>query len=246
MKNKSLLLTLNILFSIVLFLFILTTNISILINCKMVYTSAISRYNISTVTKMHPDELTKVYSHWIKFFNFEESTPQIVVKNIDTVEFELLSEKEIVHLEDVRKLIKFNYTIQTITTFLVAAIIIVLRLMTKGWKILFKFFLRTGSVLLMIMIACVTFALADFDRLFLLFHEISFNNDFWILDPARDYLIMLFPREFFVDTTMMLLLFIFVELAVVTAIGYLFLRKFKRTHKSHTASTATAGTASGA
>ena len=34
------------------------------------------------------------------------------------------------------------------------------------------------------------------------FHLISFTNDLWILDPRRDYLIMMFPQGFFFDSTM--------------------------------------------
>ena len=43
--------------------------------------------------------------------------------------------------------------------------------------------------------------LLGFDQLFLQFHLISFTNELWQLDPARDYLIMLFPRNFWYDAT---------------------------------------------
>jgi len=44
--------------------------------------------------------------------------------------------------------------------------------------------------------------MAGFDRLFLQFHVISFSNELWVLDPARDYLIMLFPQGFWYDATL--------------------------------------------
>jgi len=34
------------------------------------------------------------------------------------------------------------------------------------------------------------------------FHLFSFSNKFWQLDPTRDYLIMLFPGEFWYDATL--------------------------------------------
>jgi len=37
-------------------------------------------------------------------------------------------------------------------------------------------------------------AAIDFDGLFLAFHQNSFANDLWQLDPDTDYLIMMFPR----------------------------------------------------
>ena len=41
--------------------------------------------------------------------------------------------------------------------------------------------------------------LLNFDQLFLQFHLFSFSNEYWQLDPTRDYLIMLFPQGFFFD-----------------------------------------------
>ena len=45
-------------------------------------------------------------------------------------------------------------------------------------------------------------ALVGFERLFLLFHVVSFSNEYWILDPSKDYLIMLFPGGFFYDAAL--------------------------------------------
>ena len=45
-------------------------------------------------------------------------------------------------------------------------------------------------------------ALAGFDTLFLRFHELAFSNDFWRLDPRRDYLVLLFPQNFWFDATL--------------------------------------------
>ena len=40
-------------------------------------------------------------------------------------------------------------------------------------------------------------AAVDFDRLFILFHRLSFANDLWLLDPRTDLLIRLMPIGFF-------------------------------------------------
>ena len=44
-------------------------------------------------------------------------------------------------------------------------------------------------------------SLVAFDQLFLLFHQVSFANDFWQLDPRRDFLVMMFPEGFWLDAT---------------------------------------------
>ena len=41
-----------------------------------------------------------------------------------------------------------------------------------------------------------------FPLLFRLFHEISFTNDFWLLDPNRHNLVRMFPFGFWFEATM--------------------------------------------
>jgi integral membrane protein (TIGR01906 family) len=45
-------------------------------------------------------------------------------------------------------------------------------------------------------------AVFGFNELFWQFHVISFSNEFWRLDPTKDYLIMLFPQGFFYDAAL--------------------------------------------
>ncbi len=57
-----------------------------------------------------------------------------------------------------------------------------------------------------------------FDRMFLLFHEISFTNDFWQLNPSRDALIAMFPQGFFFDATILIVGSIVVQAALLVAV----------------------------
>lgn len=54
-------------------------------------------------------------------------------------------------------------------------------------------------VLLLAMAALVIWGTVDFDGLFVLFHQLSFANDLWMLNPATDLLIRLMPTGFFVS-----------------------------------------------
>jgi integral membrane protein (TIGR01906 family) len=60
-------------------------------------------------------------------------------------------------------------------------------------------------------------ALAGFDRLFLAFHEVSFSNDLWQLNPRTDYLIAMFPEGFFFDATILITLLVIVESIALAA-----------------------------
>ena len=71
--------------------------------------------------------------------------------------------------------------------------------------------------------------LLNFDRLFLRFHLLSFTNKLWILDPARDYLIMLFPQGFWYDAAIFCVLATVAGAIVVGGVGggYLLLSRSK-------------------
>jgi integral membrane protein (TIGR01906 family) len=53
-----------------------------------------------------------------------------------------------------------------------------------------------------LMIILALWAFLGFERFFILFHVLSFSNQYWMLDPARDYLIRLFPGGFFYDAAL--------------------------------------------
>ena len=55
----------------------------------------------------------------------------------------------------------------------------------------------------------------SFDRYFVVFHHLFFDNDLWILDPTKDNLINLLPEGFFSDTALRIgEIFLLMELAM--------------------------------
>ena len=70
-------------------------------------------------------------------------------------------------------------------------------------------------------------SLVAFDQLFLLFHRVSFANDFWQLDPRRDFLVMMFPEGFWLDATFFVAFLTLGGAALLAVVsgGYLVLRK---------------------
>ena len=71
-------------------------------------------------------------------------------------------------------------------------------------------------------------ALAGFDSVFLKFHQLSFANDFWRLDPRTDYLVRIFPQDFWFDATMWVAVRAIAGALVLTVAGsaYLVYRRY--------------------
>lgn len=59
-------------------------------------------------------------------------------------------------------------------------------------------FLAGSGALLAVALGVILWGVIDFDGLFILFHQLSFDNGLWLLDPATDLLIRLMPTRFFV------------------------------------------------
>jgi integral membrane protein (TIGR01906 family) len=59
-----------------------------------------------------------------------------------------------------------------------------------------------GGLTLGLLILFGAVAAIGFDSLFIKFHELSFANDFWQLDPRTDYLVRIFPENFWFDATL--------------------------------------------
>ena len=69
--------------------------------------------------------------------------------------------------------------------------------------------------------------MADFDSFFYRFHLISFANDLWMLNPATDYLIMLFPQGFWFDAGLFCALTTALGALILGGIGWWRLRKMR-------------------
>jgi integral membrane protein (TIGR01906 family) len=76
-----------------------------------------------------------------------------------------------------------------------------------------------GGLTVALFVALGALALVDFSELFLQFHFVSFANDLWQLDPERDYLIRLFPQEFFQDAALRIAALTMLQALAITTAG---------------------------
>ena len=160
-------------------------------------------YNISDATGLEKDELLKVAHQLIDYFNSLATTSQVTVeKNGDT--FDIFNEKELTHLADVKDLIQLDCYVQMIVFgVIIVSIAVILAFSRRHWRTILRSFFY-GSILTLVLAGIIAlWAIFGFDQLFILFHKLSFANLLWILDPATDYLIMMFPAEFFYHATML-------------------------------------------
>ena len=188
------------------------------------YDYGFDEYNISEATGISDDQLKKAAKDLRHYFNSGEESAQIQVIK-DGQPFDLFNQRELLHLKDVKEIIKLFYLVQWIT---LAYIIIFIAsgfvIQKRAFIIRISKGLLLGAVSTLALFAFMgIWALIDFDSIFLAFHHISFSNDLWILDPSRDYLIMMFPEEFFMDAALLLVGFTVLEAIIMGGAAYTFL-----------------------
>lgn len=66
----------------------------------------------------------------------------------------------------------------------------------------YRFFKLTAILTIVIPLILGFFAFVDFDRLFVMFHQLVFSNDYWLFNPRLDPIINILPENFFMHCFM--------------------------------------------
>ncbi|MBI4302183.1 MAG: TIGR01906 family membrane protein [Chloroflexi bacterium] len=230
-KNKVLMLkrVLHYLFVLAVPILLLTSTIRYVANSPWFYAYGFDKYDVSGETGIAKDDLPAVARGLISYFN-SSAEPISLEVTVSGRKLPLFNQREVVHLKDVKDLIRKVYRVQTVALIFVAAYVVgSFWWQRKTWGRDMAQGLFLGGVLtLTLLVALGMGALLDFDALFLQFHLLSFANDFWQLDPSRDRLIQMFPQGFFFDATMFIAGAVVVEAALLIGIAGAYLKLIKR------------------
>ena len=128
------------------------------------------------------------------------------------------SEKELMHLQDVKKLINILEEV------LYVLIILILLIMFFSKE---NMFIISGLITIGIILILFLF---DFNFLFTKFHEILFINNYWLLE-SNTLLIKTYPMEFFIRFFKRLILNTIITSLIIIGIGIL-----KNVHTQHKSS----------
>ena len=204
-------------FAIVLPLFLILFNTSYITNSEWLYDYGWWRNDIANRTGLPTEQLNRGADQIKYYFNNDEELLDLQVEYAGA-DVSLYKEREILHMIDVKALMKSVFAIANwsgvVLLFLLAVGLITLKqdvfpllLRSLKWSAI-----GTGAFL-------VVFggtAVIDFGWLFTQFHFLSFANDLWLLDPYNDYLIIMFPQQFFFEATLFIGLLTVVDFGLIT------------------------------
>jgi integral membrane protein (TIGR01906 family) len=212
------------LFVIAVPMFLVTASVTWAFNNPGVYQRGFEKYGVSRITGITDADLVQVGADLRRYFN-SPSAPLVARAGVYGEERDIFNQREVSHLRDVKRLVWGGYLIGAVSGvyLLIAAGVGAVLHRRKSVEALARRLLWGGGLTLGLILAVGLFAAVGFDTLFLKFHQLVFANDFWQLDPRTDFLVMLFPQDFWFDSTIWVAIRAVIGASAVTLLssGYL-------------------------
>lgn len=190
-------------------LFILSLSIAVTINFRSLYAVIIDYLQITDIVDLSKEQILLNYRILLDYLN----TPWVNSLNMPNFPS---SASGLFHFFEVKKLFMLVYLILIISGVGTVWFFQLLNRKRQSWRLL-PYFRWSMLIPLVVLLALVV----RFDTLFLLFHQVFFNNDAWLFNPATDPIILALPAEFFMHS--FLLVFGLIEVSLV--LSYLLVNK---------------------
>lgn len=191
------------LFIVAVPLFLITGSVSWAFNSPGLFNNGFEKYSISRISGITDGDLRQVGAELRSYFNSGDE-PLHIRTRILGKEQDLFNDREVAHMKDVKQLVRGVYILALASAVYLAAMVVAGFAIQRGRfaASLAKRALWGGGLTLGLLVVFGIVALVGFDSVFLKFHQLSFANDFWQLDPRTDYLVRIFPQDFWFDATM--------------------------------------------
>jgi integral membrane protein (TIGR01906 family) len=201
--------------------FLITTNVGGAVNEPRLYTYGFERHDITDATNISPDQLERAAKQIRDYFNSDADFLTLTI-TLNGQLVSLYNERETLHMRDVKRLIVGTYWAQIVSGFflLIFAGLTLLRSFSHGVQQLAKLLLTASLTLICLVLGIGLVSVIAWRPIFILFHQISFANNLWQLDPYNDYLLMMFPERFFLETTLLIALLTILEAVLLICIAW--------------------------
>ena len=191
------------LFVVAVPLFLLLTNVRIAAMEPRVYEYSYSANDVPAVTGIDRPQLDRAARDIVAYFRNDEPFLGTRV-TIAGAEQPLFSPREVLHMRDVKDLFQLVFTLHEIAFVYIVAYVAAVFVWSHERSLarLGQQLVRAGVATAAGLALAAAAVFVGFDNLFEQFHLLSFSNDLWLLDPSRDHLIQMFPRDFWFNVSL--------------------------------------------
>ena len=186
---------------VAMFLLVLSASIAFTINFTPLYSFDIDYLNIEQMTGLSKDIILDNYRILMQYLNLPWIT------ELKMPDFPA-SESGLFHFYEVKQLFLLDYAILGVSAVLTGLFLRMVKKEQGYWRMMNPLRLMIAAPL-----AALAIIFMNFDRLFVAFHGVFFNNDAWIFDARTDPIILALPQDFFMHC--FVLFFVLLELVLV-------------------------------
>lgn len=211
--------------AISLIIILLITSIDI--NCfnKGFYKSQYESLHTAETLGMTQNDLEKSTNALLDYLQDEREDIKVTI-TLKGTQTEAFNARESAHMTDVKNLYQFALVLRNVAFVLLAASLIYMfvRLKKGMWTIISINYMKTAILAAVFFAMLAGWTFVDFDAFWTTFHKIAFRNDLWLLNPATDLMINLFPAEFFSSLVFRIVGFFAFSFVGFFVLSYLYLR----------------------
>lgn len=177
------------------------------------------KYDIQQDLPMEMEDIMQVTTHMMDYLRGDEDDMQIVT-HVAGESREFFNDQDLFHMAEVRNLFIGMYRLRTVGLILLGVSVLCMLATGTAFASFFKTFQLTLAAFAVVIVGLGAAIAINFDRLFIVFHHIVFDNDQWLFDPRTDLMINMLPEGLFMDFAIRILIdftlmFIGVEAAFI-------------------------------
>lgn len=199
----------NLIFSFLLMILFISGAVVLTLNCRQLYYFDVDYLDIADHSGLSEEVIRRNYDVLIDYnsiFSHEE---------LQFPDFPM-SEGGRIHFLEVKRIFVGLQYVLILDLFLCVALL-VRHIRRKSWA----FLKLTGAVTILVPLVLGALIALNWKWVFVTFHQLVFDNDYWLFDPAEDPVINILPDAFFMHCALMILGLVVFCAGICLAAGYL-------------------------
>ena len=165
-----------------------------------IYEKEYTKYQVLRALDMEMEDAMYVTREMMAYLKGDRERLSVVT-TVEGKEQDFFNEQDRLHMEDVQGLFLGGLAMRRWAFAVLAAALVILAAVCRKemWKTLAGSFQAALGILAALILFLGIAMARNFNAVFTKFHEIFFDNDLWIFDPAEDYMIRMLPEGLFFD-----------------------------------------------
>ena len=165
-----------------------------------VYEREYTKYQVLKALDMEMEDAMYVTREMMAYLKGDRERLSVVT-TVEGTEQDFFNEQDRLHMDDVQGLFLGGLALRRGAFAVLAAALVFLAAACRKemWRTLARSFQAVLGILAALILFLGIAMARNFNAVFTKFHEIFFDNDLWIFDPAEDYMIRMLPEGLFFD-----------------------------------------------